>query len=254
MEVTVMPKETVIRGDELREVAQRHFSEMQISWFKFASVIKVIKDNKEYEAFGYSSFKAYCEDDFPSIDYNVIIKIVKVVTVLGSEIREKLSKDESYKLPAYESCYKLTTLDDRIDKKELKNLKKKVLSGGLSYQKLKDALKVITDKKASELDDRVDKTVEEIEAELIKDIGEESEEYIDDIHFDEADDEEIMKIKNLSLASGIRVDYLKDNLNIIQRLVVAHPDALVDEVVELAENLNILHQKIDKFLETIEEY
>lgn len=179
--------------DGLLELAKNHFSRMQRVWWDFAKVIHKIRETEAYKS-KYETFKEYCETEYPSTNYKVILKFCAIAESLGTVIESKLEKDKDYALPAYEACYALTTLNpEAVPKEEIARIKRDVLERKLSWHRLRDRVKELIESKRKETKDFVKKSeaeIEELQHKLEQEIDLSDE---DEAIYDEAVDEGIVE-------------------------------------------------------------
>ncbi len=150
--------------DGLLELAKNQYHRMQRTWWDFAKVIHKIRTTEAYKSADYETFKDFCEAEYPSTNYKVILKFCAIAESLGHVIESKLEKDKEYALPAYESCYTLTTLNpEAVSREEIARIKRDVLEKKLSWHKLKDRVKELIETKRKEAKEFVKKSEDEIE-------------------------------------------------------------------------------------------
>jgi len=233
-------------GDSLRENARKFYGQMQTSWYYFAKTLGEIKENYKELSFEEKTFKEFCATEYPSFSYGTIVKMVYIMEAWGTEIEAKLTKDPDYKLPAYESCYTLITAEDKITKPDYSKLRKSVITGKLSYHSLRQKLKDMLDTVKKSAVSEVEANVDELEKELTEDLEETVEEFDTD-----SDSESVVK----SLCTGItaRIEWLSENIPFLTQTIENNPDAVGEEVIELAQELEQFSEKLNGFLTKVEE-
>lgn len=251
--------------------AREQFLSMQNSWWNFAKIIFDIRETEAFRAIA-PTFKDYCNKEFPTMSYETLTKFCHIVESFGDTIDHRIEKDPDYSLPAYESCYRLTTLKSEVvPKEEISKLKKSVLDGKMTYASLKERIKEVMSKAKERVMKDVDERAERVEEQLLKDLGEEGfygedDSIYDDVGgFDDADisdsdvgsdDEEPTAISNKNLKSVLtnissKMSFIKDNLP----LLTAKLDKIKmsEELIEFAENIQDSAIVIEEFLEKLEE-
>ena len=240
------------RRDEfgLRDEARRHYGEMQTSWFNFSKTLCRIRDEKVFKDYGKKTLKEFCLDEFPSMHFSTILKLVRISESWGKELESKIETNPAYHLPAYESCYTLVTAETGLPRPEIAKLRRKVLNGDLSYHSLRSKLKEIVAGKEKKISF---KSEAEIEAELV-----------DVIKTDDLDAETEELEKEIGLGSGphllkakiaqmrTRIEFLDDQVPSLWNELEANPDLLTEDVVEVARALEDLTPKINDFLIKLE--
>jgi hypothetical protein len=235
--------ESTEETDKLVEQVRQYYRNVQKTWFYFAKALKEIRDTEAFRAYDTASFKDFCVKEFPSLNYTTIIKTIKVVENFGHIIEEKLNKDPNYTLPAYESCYQLVNIEDKIPKKKHKELTLKIFDGKLSFHRFRNEVKTIIDTERAKA--RVGVTEEDLEKELLTDISTDGMDEIEEEVSDVATGESIDKIVTLM---EVRLNYLKDNLPLVTQNIQTDEELITDEVIEFANELNEFSEKSNEFL------
>jgi hypothetical protein len=269
VEATPLDFKSDIELAELVGAARTQFLNMQNSWWQFAKIIHRIKKTEAFKHVA-DTFKDYASKDFPSMSYETLTKFCHIVENFEEVIDHRLEKNPDYNLPAYESCYRLTTLKEEVvPKEEIAKLKKNVLDGKMTYASLKDRIKEVMarvrDNNGRDVEDRADR----VDQELLKDLKDESfyeddeeemELVVDDkeeVEIEEIDDEEeISAVSNKNLrtviaAMNVRTAYLKDNLPLITAGL--NKIKITEELVEFANELVELTELIEPFATKLEE-
>jgi len=256
-----------LKAAELRqEEARVHFNDMQRSWFFFAKALCDIRTKELYKILGKDSFKDFCNDEYPTISWSTIFKYISIVENWGKAIEARLSADKNWRLPAYESCYKLVVLEDKMPKEELAKLRKEVLDSKLSYHSLVDRLKSFAEKAREKDRAEVDDSTDEIERQLEEDIKRdkassedgfmpEREETLDteddeaDVVIDsEAEDDD----KDSPYpAMNTRVAYLLDNLPVVTKKL--NSKTICDDSIDFAKDAEKLQKILGDYLDKVEE-
>lgn len=132
-------------SEHLLREAKVNFKQMQRGWWSFARSIHDIKKEKAYEMAGYESFRDYCEKEFPTMNYVTLFKYVAIVEYWQDTIETKMAKDPNFTLPAYETCYSISTLQlDKVSKDNVNKLKKQVIDSKITYSSLREKIKGLT--------------------------------------------------------------------------------------------------------------
>ncbi len=254
--------------------ARKAFSEMQRNWWEFAKNIYEISKDESYKEDGHETFKDFCEYEFPSMHFKTIIKYVSIVDKLGSTIEEKIKKDEFYCLPAYEACYSLVTLkEDIVTREELSRMKRDVFEKKLSYYKLRDQIKELTDSKSKVREDFIKKSEDEIgkltielEAEIDEEIDgevdthkdfseDEDEEYGDNFHGDiheDLEESDYVHVRHPSFNKAIKLaSELFDELELVDESL--NKVKFSKEIERFAIKIDKTYTLLDQLLEKIEE-
>lgn len=248
--------------------AREQFLNMQNSWWNFAKIIYQIRETEAFRAVA-DTFKDYCNKEFPTMSYETLTKFCHIVESFQDTIDHRIEKNPDYSLPAYESCYRLTTLKPEIvPKEEISKLKKSVLDGKMTYASLKERIREVMSKAKEKVMRDVETRAEKVEEQLLKDLGDEGFYGEDDSIYDgiadtdtshidsEVDDEETTTVSNRNLKNiisgiNIKMAYIKDNLphvtNNLERLKIT------DELIEFAEDLQESSIVIEEFLEKLGE-
>jgi hypothetical protein len=251
------------------EKARESFGKMQQSWWEFAKAIHEIRSVEAYtrEALGengFDSFKEFCEHEFPSTDYNTIIKLCTVIERMGGMIETKLQKEEGYMIPSYHSCYTVATVkEEEVSKKEeLSKLRKAVLENKIGFLKLRERLKELIKTKRRALHEEVETDVSELEKDLSRELEDEGIMEIAEEEFepgeiyedDEAGDEDIEESSPAGHLSSLttRIDYLIEN---VPDLTAALTTKLADDegVIDFATKCEKLVAVIEQYLTKMEE-
>jgi len=234
----------------LRDQARSYFGQMQRSWFFFAKVMIEIRDTKDFKNYGKKSFREFCMDEYPSMEYSNVIKAISVVENWGKELDARLEEEPEYRLPAYGSCYALIREKENIPAKDFEKLRKNVFEGKLGYHKLRDHLKQIIEEKKGKADK---KSEEEIEAELIEDIKGEIEHIDDEFDIEEEVKSELQEFRILTKNIQSSVEFLTKKVPTLSQMIAANRDLLTDDAISLAEGMDALMIKMDDFLKKLEE-
>jgi len=248
------------RGRDLIVVARNHYGNMARSWWQFAKAVALIKESRSYEVEGHDSFKEWCQKEYPTINEKTLLKLSLIVEEWYEPIENRLEKDEAFKLPAYESCYRIVSAKDRLPAAEVSRLKKELLDEKLSFHTLVEKIKTKAKPKDNDFS-RVHPDV--LEKSLVADLSnDELDTDYDDANLDNTDIEDADDIfemsssapkKNLDLVGRIqaRVDYLNDNLP-----ALLDSDDLLqaeEQIVKLAESLNTTLDLSEKLFTKLEE-
>lgn len=232
--------------DETEEVVNRcreYYTSVQKTWYMFAKSLKEIRDKEIFRTCGSLNLKDFCGKEFPSINYGTIIKTIKVVERFGDMIDARLSEDPKYTLPAYESCYQLINAEGRIPAKKHKDLVKKIFDGKVSFYRFREEMKKIIQVE----NEREDVNEEVLEEELYREITIEDE----DLDVDsEASEKEISTIVGQIQA---KVDFVQENIPLLTQYLESNPDLISDEAIELAQSIDTMREKLDSFLDLMEE-
>jgi archaellum component FlaC len=255
--------------DKLVENAREQFLNMQNSWWSFAKIIYQIKETEAFRAVA-DTFKDYCGKEFPSMSYETLTKFCHIVENFQDVIDHRIEKDPDYSLPAYESCYRLTTLKpEAVPKEEISKLKKSVLDGKMTYASLKDRIKEVMSKVKDKAHRDVEIRADRVEEQLLKDLSDEgfyddeTEEFedSDDVVLPSSDGDDDLEMEEASVSNrnvksvltniNAKMLFIKDNLP----QVTAHLDRvkITDDIIEIAENLEESVTAIEEFLEKLEE-
>jgi hypothetical protein len=258
-------------GALLLHEAKINYTQMQRSWYLFAKSIWLIKTQMTsdgryaFQAVA-ETFKEFCEKEYPSLDYPMMVKFVAIVDYWGDVIEGRIKKDETYQLPSYETCYKFSTVSKKIgSKEEISRIKKAILDNKITHNELRESFKdlIRSYRKTSEVSE------EDIEKELTRDLakddlGEPEFDFGDDDDLerevmaepDEEEDEDVdvdedhAKAKNGSVISLLaRVDYLRDNLPAL----MSEMDEVTGEIVDLATSVESLIEVANSFLKKVED-
>jgi len=234
----------------LRDEARKYYGEMQTSWFNFAKSLCKIRDTEAFKEYGKKTLKEFCLDEFPSMHFKVILKLMHISESWGKEIESKIEVNPAYRLPAYESCYSMVTAEKNLPKPEAAKLKGEVLSGEMSYHKLRDKLKEIISGREKKIRFRSEA---EVEAELV-----------DVIKTDDLDAETAELEKEIGIGPGpqqfkakvaqirTRIEFLDDQIPSLWNELEANSDLLTEDVVDVARALEDLTPKINDFLIKLE--
>jgi hypothetical protein len=255
--------------DKLVENAREQFLNMQNSWWSFAKIIYQIKETEAFRAVA-DTFKDYCGKEFPSMSYETLTKFCHIVENFQDVIDHRIEKDPDYSLPAYESCYRLTTLKPEVvPKEEISKLKKSVLDGKMTYASLKDRIKEVMSRVKDKAHRDVEIRADRVEEQLLKDLSDEgfyddeTEDFeeSDDVALPSSDSDDDLEMEEASVSNrnvksvltniNAKMLFIKDNLP----QVTAHLDRvrITDDIVEIAENLEESMTAIEEFLEKLEE-
>jgi len=242
----------------LVESARDQFLNMQNSWWQFAKIIHRIRDTEAYKHVA-ETFKDYCSSDFPSMSYETLTKFCHIVEDFSDTIDSRIEKDAEYKLPAYESCYRLTTLkEDVVPKEELSKLRKSVFDGKLTYASLKDRIKEIASKTRDRFHKEMDDKVDKVEEELLKDLKDEEfyeESILDSVDTQSEEEESEEEVPtpwaNNIISLNLKVLHIKDNLPILTNNLKKFK--MTEELVSLGENLVEMATAVENFLNKLEE-
>jgi hypothetical protein len=257
--IDLKKKEVAIDPKDLRESAKKYYVEMQKSWFLFAKTIKAIRDTDTYKAFEFTTFKDFCVREYPSMHYSTIVKTIRVVEELGGVLEGKLKENPDYQLPAYESCYQLITVEDKIPKPDFVKLRKDIIEGKLSYSTLRDRLKEIISKFFKEEKEKIGTAVDDIEEELVKDIESDSDDIVvnafEEIK-DERDSGESVSLEEESdrvILDSVRAKVESLSEALIEMTKDLSSSDVTDAHVEIGEGLEELVKVINIFLKKLEE-
>lgn len=149
-EIIEVSKTEIQKAEDLRRGARTAYSRLQKSWFVFAKVVAEIHDSEAWASVGYASFKEYCVEEFKDLDYTTVSKFVKVVQSWGKVIEKKLEKDPQACLPAWDTCYTLTSSESKFPSDILPKLRKDVLDGKISARTMRQKVKEILEKEDNE--------------------------------------------------------------------------------------------------------
>lgn len=222
----VVPGKAVKEAEKALRLAQDYYSQMQRNWFQFAKEIKEIRDNHYYEALRCESFQKLCEREFPSVHFTTIVKFIHIVEALGEQLEKKMENPE-YQLPAYDTCYRLTTAESRLKKEDFTKLKKGILENKFTVRAFREQLAELLQTAKKELrtatDEEVTKFQRDLDSELKSDRhwDEDEEQLADDEDFDPSEEEDIdedAEVRGVSakestvIALSARMDYLIENL------------------------------------------
>lgn len=233
--------------DKLVLEVREYYRNVQKSWFYFAKKLKEIKETETFRAYDSINFKDFCLKEFPSLNYTTIIKTIKVVENFGELIESKLEKQPDYTLPAYESCYQLINVKDKIPLKQHKELTMKVFNGKLSFHRFRDEIKKIIE--AQHKFTPVDSSDEELERELMEDINTEDETILEiEKEVSSHNHDDVERMVNMM---EVRLQFLKDNIPELTELISSDDDFITDDVIEFANELNDLLERSNDFLKTI---
>ncbi|NBW99427.1 hypothetical protein EBR03_07630, partial [bacterium] len=185
-----------------------------------------------------------------------LLKLSLIVEEWYEPIENRLEKDEAFKLPAYESCYRIVSAKDRLPAAEVSRLKKELLDEKLSFHTLVEKIKTKAKPKDSDFS-RVHPDV--LERSLVADLSDDELDtgYDTSLDSDVEDADDIFEMstpkKSLDLLSKIQahVDYLNDNLP-----VLLESDSLFqaeDQAHKLAESLNVTMDWSEKLFTKLEE-
>jgi hypothetical protein len=245
------------RGRDLIVVARNHYGNMARSWWQFAKTVALIKESRSYEVDGHESFKEWCLKEYPTINEKTLLKLSLIVEEWYEPIENRLEHDEAFKLPAYESCYRIVSAKDRLPAAEVSRLKKELLDEKLSFHTLVEKIKTKAKPKDNDFS-RVHPDV--LEKALVADLSEDELDtgYDTGVDSDIEDADDIFEMsstpkKSLDLLARLQanVDYLNDNL-----LALLDSDDLSqaeDQVVKLAESLNTTLDLSEKLFTKLEE-
>lgn len=211
------------------DVVQALYRDMQRDWYKFAKSMKHIRDVHDHDILGVESFQKLCEREFPSMSYSLISKFIQIAEKLGDQIDKRIEAPD-YRIPTYETCYQLTTIQPKVKEEEFKRLSKLILDDKLSVRDFRERIKaLISDAKKDlrrKIDDETDqfmeKTQKELDAELRNGNMDEEEAYMVDAEDfdpeeeeDEIEDEDVDEddaSENTLIGLNSRADYLMENL------------------------------------------
>ena len=250
--------------EKLVKDAREQFLSMQNSWWSFAKVIHQIRETEAFRAVA-DTFKDYCSKEFPTMNYETMTKFCSIVASFQDNIDHRIEKDPEYSLPAYESCYRLTTLkSDVVPKEEITKLKKAVLDGKMTYASLKDRIKEVLSKAKDRTIKDIEVRAERVEEQLLKDLGDEGfygeddESLFDDPVTEDVDaeEEEITVISNRNVKAimaniSARVSFVRDNL---PHLTKSLDDIKIsDDLINFAEEIQDSMTIIEDFLNKLEE-
>jgi len=258
--------EKKIDSKGLIETARKHFGQMQKSWFYFAQSISLIKETESFKSSD-ATFKEFCAREYPTVSFATIGKFIAIVESWGEAIESRMKKDSDYRLPAYESFYQLVTVEDKVPKEELSKLRKSVLDSKTSYATLREKLKIYLRTYRKKVSEEVEKSVDELERQLVRDIRED----VDDVaEFDDLDGEEDdfldravedaeEKADKLDSATAStspitsRIGFIRDELPEITKKLKTKKLKVTDAIVGLAKDLEDLVEVVDKFLAVVED-
>jgi hypothetical protein len=135
---------------KMRTDARRAYGEMQKTWYMFAKVITNIRRTESFREMvsdhskdNFNTFQEFCEEEFSSISFSTIMKFTKIVDRWEKILDARLSKDPHAALPAYESCYQLATVEEKLSKEDFQKLRKGIVEGKFGYHSLRERLKEI---------------------------------------------------------------------------------------------------------------
>jgi len=240
----------IVDSDELRSDARKFYGQMQTSWFLFGKAVSRIRSTGAFKDYGKGTFRDFCNDEFPSMHFSTIVKTIRVADGWGEEIEARLEENPSYRLPALESCYSLTTSENILSKPELLKLKTSVLEGNFGYATLRSKLKSIINTKRDR--DNI-RSSEEIENELVEDLKS-SEMIQDETEFLLEDtDSEAKKCKSIITQSAIRIEFLSEQLTTLGKMLEANPDLLTSDLVSMGHEADELCNVINDFLKQLED-
>lgn len=135
---------------DLLKEAQANFKTMQQGWWIFAKSIHDIKKSKAYEVAGHSTFREYCEKEFPAISYTTLFKFVAIIEYWQGTIENKMAKDKDFILPAYETCYSISAISpETLSKSEVEKLKKAVIESNMTYSEVRAKIHNLSSKPAA---------------------------------------------------------------------------------------------------------
>lgn len=258
---------------ELVGEARAQFLNMQNSWWQFAKIIHKIRKTEAFKHVA-DTFKDYAAREFPSMSYETLTKFCHIVESFEDVIDHRLEKNPDYNLPAYESCYRLTTLKEEVvPKEEISKLKKSVLDGKMTYASLKERIKEIMSRVRESAHKDVEDRADRVEEQLLKDLRDDGEFYKEeeeeweeeggvgvkaDVEVEELDedDDEIGSVTNKNLrtvisALNVRTMFLKDNLP--QLTAGLGKVKITEELVEFANELVELTELVETFANKLEE-
>ena len=259
--VVVKNKALIKEAHERLDQARRYYGEMQRSWFYFARTIKAIRDSRDFDE-EYSSFQEFCEKEFSTVNYSTISKFITIVETWGKAIEGKLDKDKDFQLPAYETCYTLSTAKDKIDEEDFTRLKKQILDHKMSYYTLRAELKTKLEAVKRKLHKDIEESSEIAETQLLKELhedgdlnGEDHESEFMDSHDVSDEEEEVdddVPVSDVTMSTGFRVDWLLDNIGELEELVRSK-GKVTEKQRELAFKVQKLRALLDNYLQTVEE-
>jgi len=234
-------------------VSIKYLGEMQRSWYMFAKTVQFIKKNKVWEILKYDSFKEFCVAEYQNLHYDTLVKMTIGADKFGKLIDKRLEDDPKYLPPPYESCYRLSAIESKIPELKFGELRDRVIEGELGIDPLREELKKIVDdirEKKMKRRKAIRKTPEELETELLADIKAEGKE---EITVEEMEDVDI-KSEILQLVSqlNIKTSFISENLPLLKIAIEKDTDLYTDEVVELANELESLNDKINDFFAFLE--
>jgi hypothetical protein len=257
-------KKLAVRAAETRlKSARNHYTEMQNNWYMFAKDLKEIRDAHDHDALGAESFQKLCEREFPLLSYSLVSRFIQIAEKLGEQIDKRLEATD-YRLPTYETCYQLTTIQPKIEESEYNRLSKQILDEKLTVQAFRDRIKelVSTTKKQlrAKIDQETDAFMEQTQKELDRDLRESGINdndlpLLDDEDFEPEDGGDVEDVDDVGesvsvlVALGVRVDYLIDNLPDF----VEQVEKIDGPTKSLLKRLKKLSAIIDETVDTIEE-
>lgn len=263
-ELAPLPKKEVAEAMEMIEQARSSYSFMQRSWFQFAKTIYMIKSSEVYIKAGVAeTFTQYIEKEFPTISPSTVTKFISIIDKWGESIESRFKKDETYVLPAYDSCYDLVAKEDRIPKEEFSKMKKAVLDNKMGLVVLREKLKEYVTKHRAKVREEVEEDYGKLEDELSKDIEKEvgeEEEYDDDFMPEDvlSEPDEEAEIDDADADAEVsaatihtRVQYLIESLPELRTQLEGA--TLTKQLIKLADDLSTLQEMVDEFLTKVEE-
>jgi hypothetical protein len=248
------------------ETVQALYRDMQRDWFKFASSMKHIRDVHDHDILGVESFQKLCEREFPSMSYSLVSKFIQIVEKIGDQIEKRLEASDDYRIPTYETCYELTTVQKKVSEEDYKRFAKQVLDDKLSVRAFREKIKAITEVAKKDLRKRIDeeteqfmdKTQKELDADLRNGgIGDDDEAYMvdpEDFEPEDHDDEDADVDDDADNGATIvaltaRFDYLIENLPDFAEQV----ESLDAPTKALIKKMKKLGSIIDETVETLNE-
>ena len=254
---------TETESQRLRGECRDECTQMQHGWFRFGRKLYEVKQKDAFKGMGFSSFKDFCETDYPQFEYSHLNRMALTADEFGGIIETHLRDKPSEPIPSLDSLYALKTAqtkaagsEDAKGQRKITGLLGKVMDGDLSYHGLRSELQSIkpvaervppTATPGPEVS-KAEAEVDKMEAELEAELEAESEEVEGVI---EGDSPSEVALKTAKIISS-KIPTIRENISLFRKLMEEDNDLFTTDVTFVMVDLNELYNELDAFLPAME--
>ena len=144
-------------SEKIRQGVLNCLQELKVAWVKFGTAVIAVSNTRLFLAWGYNSFKYYCDGEL-RLKESAVYEITKTTKFLMQEQREvyerlmKGEKEALKTLPSYRSIYLLIRNKKQLEEKEKFNeMLDGLLQGGVTVAALQKEIRRILGKEKKEI-------------------------------------------------------------------------------------------------------